>query len=256
MMRTRILVGTLAMLLSAGVFADGRDGDGDESGPPVFFAAGALVSVEQSLYSGGENGVDFLPLLLAQLGPVYVRGTRFGVYLYGRDDLTVSAGIALDLRDTDWGDSPQLADMDELDNVVLGELRVSREAEWGNLDLSFAADVSGRHDGYLAGLFFGQPFEVGRLEVEPRVGIKWQSAKVIRYYYGVGAADVQSDRPLYQPDGGVSFEFGVAATYPFAERHALRFEVRAESVSSEVSESPIVDRGSFVNIRAGYFFRF
>ena len=212
--------------------------------------------MEQSLYSGGENGVEPLPLLLVQLGPVYVRGTRFGTYVYGRDGVTVAAGIALDLRDTDRGDSPQLADMAKLDTVVLGELRLAREAEWGELDLSLAADVSGEHGGYLADLFFGPALEVGRLEVEPRFGIKWQSAEVIRYYYGVGAADARPNRPRYRPDGGVSFAMGATATHAFAERHALRFEVSAESVSSEVSESPIVERGSFVTLRAGYFYRF
>ena len=66
--------------------------------------------------------------------------------------MSVSAGISLDLADTHRGDSPQLADMAELDDVVLGEVEVSYEADWGELGLSLAADVRGTHDGYVAGL--------------------------------------------------------------------------------------------------------
>ena len=87
--------------------------------------------------------------------------------------------------------------MAELDRAVLGEVDVSRDADWGALDLTFAADVSGTHGGYLAGLSYGYPLEIGPVRVKPKVGLKWQSADVLRYYYGVGAPDVRPARPLH-----------------------------------------------------------
>ena len=90
-----------------------------------------MVSVERSLYLGGDDRVLFLPLVIAQIGPVYLRGPSLGLYVHARDGLTVATGISLDLTDIDRGDSPQLADMVELDRAVLGELDVSYEADWG-----------------------------------------------------------------------------------------------------------------------------
>ena len=254
-MRNWLLVGTLAMLLSAGAFADDREGDAGD-GPPVYVAAGGMAYAERSLYLGGDDRVTLLPLVIAQLGPVYLRGPSLGLYVYARDGLTVATGISLDLRDTDRGDSPQLSDMAELDRAVLGELKASFDADWGDVSLSFAADISGAHDGCIARLAWHTSHAVGRFEIEPEVGIEWQGAKVNRYYYGVGAADVTPARPLYRPGAGLGFDLGVTVAYPFAERHTLRLEAAMEFVSDEVSDSPIVARDSVGRIGAGYIFRF
>ena len=254
-MPTRILIGTWVLILSTGVHADDRDDD-DNDGSRFHLAVGAGVSVEQSPYVGGKDSVEVLPLLFVQMGRFYLRGPTLGAYLHDGDDLSVSAGISLDLADTHRGDSSQLADMAELDDVLLGEVEVSYEADWGELDLSLAADVSGTHDGYLAGFSYGYPLELGRWQIEPEVGVKWHSAKVNHYYYGVSAADVLPSRPFYESDAGMSYELGVAVTYPFSERHALSLEVEAEWFSTEVSDSPIVERDNVASVGFSYLFRF
>ena len=253
-MRKQLVLGAMALLLSAGVYAEG-DGDGRDD-RQLFLAAGATLAMEQSLYLDGDDGVELLPLWYVQLGPVFLRGPAIGSYLYAGDGLTVSAAISLDLRDTSRGDSRRLSNMVELDQAVLGELEVSREVAWGELGFSFAADISGTHDGYLVGLSYGYPVAVGRWEIEPQVGIEWQSAGVTRYYYGVSAADVLPTRPLYESGAGVNYELGVTLTYLLAERHSLQLETRAELLSSEVSDSPIVERDNRVNISVGYLFRY
>lgn len=72
--------------------------------------------------------------------------------------------------------------MADLDRAVPGEVDASHDAAWGALDFSFAADVSGNHGGYLAGLSYGCPFAIGPVRVKPKVGIEWQSAEVVRWY--------------------------------------------------------------------------
>ena len=142
------------------------------------------------------------------------------------------------------------------ENGLLGEFVASYDTGWGELDFRAAADISGRHDGYLAGLAYGYPLAAGRWEVEPGVGVEWRSAEINRYYFGVSAADALPTRPLYRPDAGVSFEFGVAATYSFAERHSLQLTAGIESFGSEVADSPIVERSSRGKIGIGYLYRF
>ena len=117
-MPTRILIATLVLILSTGVHADDHDhdddDDNDDDGSGFFFAVGGGLSVEQSPYVGGKDGAEVLPVLFVQIGRFYLRGPALGVDLYDGDELSVSAGISLDLADT-RGDSPQLADMAELD---------------------------------------------------------------------------------------------------------------------------------------------
>ena len=253
-MRTRILIGVLAASLSVSVHAG--EGDGDTGRPGFQVAAGAEVTSERSEYVGGGDVVTFLPGVYGLWGRFYVRGPALGAYLLGGGDWTVSTGIALELVDADRGGSPQLADMDELDHVVLGELVATYQSGWGELGLRVAADVSGRHDGYLAGLSWGYPLELGAWTVEPGAGIEWRSAEVNRYFYGVGAADVLPARPRYRPDASVSHEIGVAATYSFAEHHSLQLTAGVELFDSEVSDSPIVARNHRRSVGVGYLFRF
>ena len=255
-MRTRIPVGAFILLLSTGVHADRRDDDDDHDGSRFRLVAGASVSVEQSPYVGGNDSVEVLPWLFVQMGRFYLRGPALGVYLYGGDGVSVSAGISLDLADTNRGDSPELADIAKLDDVLLGEIEVSYEAGWGELDLSFAADIGGTHDGYVAGISCSYPLDLGRWQIEPEFGVKWYGAKVNRHYYGVGAADVLPDRALYEPDAGMNHELGVTVTYLFAERHALSLEASTEWLSAEISDSPIVDRDSLARVGVSYLFRF
>lgn len=252
-MRTRNLIGALAVLLSASAHAGEDDDDGRSR---LHIAAGAEVTSEQSLYVGGDHVVTFLPGVYALWGRFYVRGPALGAYLLGGGDWTVSTGILLELVDTDRGDSPQLADMAELEHILLGELAVSYDRGWGELGFRVAADISGRHDGYVAGLTYGYPLAVGDWQVEPRAGIEWRSAEVNRYYYGVSAADALPARPAYAPDAGMSSTIGVAATYPIAERHSLQLTAGIESFAAEVTDSPIVERGIRRSIGIGYIFRF
>ena len=253
-MRTRRFIGVLAALLAAAAHAG--ESDDAAAGPQLRIAAGAEVTSEQSVYVQGDAVVTVLPGVYALWGRFYVRGPALGVYLLGGGDWTVSTGIALELVDADRGGGPQLADMEELDHVVLGELAVTYQSGWGELDFRLAADVSGRHDGYLAGLSYGYPLEFGAWTVEPGAGIEWRSAEVNRYFYGVGAADALPARPRYRPDASVSHEIGVAATYSFAESHSVQFAAGVELFDPEVSDSPIVARNHRRSIRVGYLFRF
>ena len=253
-MRARTLLGALAAVLSAAAHA-GESGDA-AAGPQFRIAAGAEVTSEQSLYVQGGAVVTVLPGVYALWGRVYVRGPALGVYLLGGGDWTVSTGIFLELEDADRGDSPRLADMAELKDGLLGELVASYDTGWGELDFRAAADISGRHDGYLAGLAYGYPLAVGRWEVEPSVGVEWRSAEINRYHFGVSAADALPTRPLYRPDAGVSFEFGVSATCSFAESHSLQLTAGIESFGNEVADSPIVERSSRGKVGIGYLYRF
>ena len=77
-MPTRILIGTLVLILSTGVHANDRDDHDDNDGSWFHLAAGAGVSVEQSPYLGGKASVEVLPALFVQMGRFYLRGPTLG----------------------------------------------------------------------------------------------------------------------------------------------------------------------------------
>ena len=255
-MRTLSLLAAIGLALSMNVSADDSDGEGERSGHRLRVTAGVSASTGQSAYPGDDSGARFRPWFSLRWGPVYFRGRSLGAYVHKGADWTVRAGISLAGGDADRGGSSQVSGMAELDRAVLGEVDVAHDADWGALGFSFAADVSGKHGGYLVGLSYGYPFEIGPVRVKPGVGIKWQSADVNRYHYGVGAPDVRPGRPLHEPDGGLNHELGVTVTYPMSRRHTLQVRASAVFLSSEISRSPIVVRDRLATLGVGYVYRF
>lgn len=257
-LRKQNLGGVLVLLLVTCANAEEKDDDDDDNeGPDYKNAVGAMVSAERSLYVGGDDNIQVEPGAVAEWGRVYIYDTELGVKLYEGDRWSVSTSIAVDFtKDTERGDSPLLVDMEELDDVVLGQIEVAFEDQWGELSLTLASDISDTHGGDIAELSYVYPLEFGRWLVEPEVSIAWNSSKVFQYYYGVDPVDVLPTRPLYGPDGGTIAEFGVAAMYPFGKRHALRFQIEMELFPNQVTDSPIVVRDNVVEVGIGYFFLF
>lgn len=255
-LRKQNLGGALVLLLVTCANAEDRDDD-DDGGPDYRNAVGAMVSAERSLYVGGDDNIQVEPGVAAEWGRVYIYDTELGVRLHEGDRWSVSTSIAVDFtKDTERGDSPLLVDMEALDDVVLGQVEVAFEDQWGELSLTLASDISDSHGGDIAELSYLYPLEFGRWLVEPEVSIAWNSSKVFRYYYGVDPVDVLPNRPSYRPEGGIIAEFGVAAMYPFGKRHALRFQIEMELFPNQVTHSPIVVRDNVVEAGIGYFFLF
>lgn len=255
-MRKQNFGGVLVLLLFTCANAEDRDDD-DNEGHDYNNAVGAMVSAERSLYVSGDANIQVEPGVLAEWGHVYVYDTELGVRLHEGDRWSVSTSIAVDFtKDTERGNSPLLVDMEELDDVVLGQIEVAFEDQWGELSLTLASDISDKHGGDIAELSYIYPLEFGRWLVEPEVSFAWNSSKVFQYYYGVDPVDVVPTRPLYGPDGGTIAEFGVAAIYPFAKRHALRFQIEMELFPNQVTDSPIVARDNVVEVGIGYFILF
>ena len=255
-MRTQLLFGVLGLALSGHICAAESGGGDDRGGHRFHVTAGVGAAMGQSPYPGDDAGIRFRPGLSIRWGPVVFRGRSLGVYIHRGDGWTVRTGISLAAGHTDRGESPRVSDMAALDRVVLARADVSHKADWGDLDFSFAADVAGKHSGYVAGLSYGYPFEIGPLRVKPKAGVEWQSAKINRYYYGVSAADVRPGRPLHEPGGAMNCELGVSVTYPIASRHALQFRAGIVFLSSEIADSPIVVRDRLAKVGVGYVYRF
>lgn len=258
-MRIQIPGSTLVMAvcLCTGVYA--KDCGDDEEWSDYKYAAGVTVSAEHSLYLDGDDNFRAEPVVIAGWGPVHLNGAELCIELYDGNHWSLSTGIILDFtRDTERGDSPQAAGMEELDDVILGQVDLAFGDVWGkHLSLALASDISDKHEGYIVELSYGNSFELGHWIIEPEMGITWHSSNVMRYYYGVGPTDVVlPTRPLYEPGSGVIYELRVATTYPFGKRTGLRFEFETELFPDAVTDSPIVARDYVVEIGIGYYFRF
>ncbi len=221
------------------------------------YMIGIMAGNDQSIYLGGDDEIQPFPFIQARWGNFFIGGPGIGYYLYEENNWEISASLSLDgVGDNDRDNSSILADMPEFDTVVMGELNFSKETEWGEFGLSLGTDISGTHDGYTAELEYGYPMFLGGWMVEPSLAVKYQSKEVNQYFFGVEQKYVRADRAFYQADAGVNYSAGITAMYPFKKRHALLLNVEYEAYSTEITDSPIVDRDNTLNVGIGYVYRF
>lgn len=257
MILKQVIAGSFITIFSIGVLAQDHSDEDDNDESEYKYALGLVAFQDQSLYLGGDDEIEVFPYIEARWGRFFFEGTSLGVDLYEDNGLSINASISPEgVGDTDRDGSRRLNDMEDFDTVINGQFEISYEADWGEIGMSLGADISSTHDGYKAELSYSYPFELGRWMIEPSVSAEWVSKEENQYYYGVSTRDVRSDRPFYEPDSGVNYGVGINAIYPFFERHAIIFQAEYTSYSSEITDSPIVDRDNTAEIGVGYIYRF
>ncbi len=258
MLLRQLLVGSVVMLLAVGVHAsDGSEDDGDHDEEGVSFILGLGASNETSIYEDADDGLEVLPFFGIEWGRYFLLGPRMGAYLYGDEQWSFALSIGLDeAGDLDRGDGSELDDMEDLDNVISGQIEAGYEAEWGEIELTLASDISGKHDGYRVGLAYAYTFNLGRWMIQPAIELEWHSEEVNQYFYGVSKVDARAGRAVYKPAAGVNYGVAIEANYPLNQNHMIQLSAGYTQFSSEVEDSPIVDRDSTTEIGVGYIYRF
>ncbi len=214
---------------------------------------------DQSIYKGGKTEGSITPGVEVQWGPLFLRGGQLGSYLYGGENFGIAAAIGMgdEVGSTDRGDSDDLKDMTKLDDVTTGSIMFFYEADFGDIDFVLTSDISGKHKGQTAALSYAYPIELSsRWELAPSISAQWVSGKTNNYYYGVTQTDVKADRAYYKAGSGVNYSAGLSAMYEITEHHGLMFDASYTRYSSQVTDSPIVDRKSSSGVSVMYQYRF
>ncbi len=75
-----------------------------------------------------------------------------------------------------------------------------------------------------------------------KIGAEYMSQKLLSYYYGVRPDEVTSDRPLYNPTGGWSYDLGLNFMIRHSDSVSTIFGPAMRIYGSEVDNSPTVVR--------------
>lgn len=247
----------LLCALSSQLYADDHEEDErDDDDDNGHVSLGLLVGSGQSLYVGGEEKVEVFPFVRAEWGRWSLEGPGIGYTLYESAHWRVATALEMNLGSSDRDASPQLSDMNTLDDVVRLGLSAGYEADWGEVEFSVGSDVSGVHDGNSVSLSYGYPLRSGRWFAEPEIEATWLSEEVNQYHYGVSAKDAKLGRPVYRPGAGVNYGLSVSLGYMFDRQQGMLLRAEITQHADQITESPIVDRDTSSGIGIGYFYRF
>jgi outer membrane protein len=206
------------------------------------FALGLAVISSPEPYRGVDDDPLVVPAISFSYKRFYFRGIYAGFTLFERNGLQVDVIARPRLAGYDAEDSPFLAGME--DRRISADLgfEVEWEGEWFGLSLTPVADVLDRSGGQEVSLDLFKAFRRGPFRIEPRLGVVWQSADSTDYYYGVRPEEALPGRPAYELDDAAHLTGGVFAFAPVTRKLVFQGFVRAERLSGEVADSPIVDR--------------
>lgn len=198
-----------------------------------------------SKYTGGAGGqTSAVPLLEFDYKEVfYIYLDRVGVRFWANHDRTMALGIAAEPRfGFRAGDGPRLQGMATRRDRIEGGPSFEWELPGVALNIAYFTDWTGAGGGQsLRFYLIRQLIDSSQWDISAYAGFERDSAKTVRYYFGVRPDEATPDRPLYQPGASLNPNIGVNAAYRFGNGYALLFGADALFLGAGAANSPIVE---------------
>ncbi|WP_312949344.1 MipA/OmpV family protein [Superficieibacter sp.] len=255
-MHHRLLTGRAAIAAMVCTFALGST-----SAFSAEWGAGAGVASAQKPYKDFSRDTTPLPLLYFDNQYLHFFATGAEIKLPG---VTFSETQHLDfgLIGRYDGSGYEADDADILDGMAKrksgfwGGAKAQWQNPWLTVSLDWTHDLSGNSKGQRVNLGAERRWQWGNFSLTPRVVTTWHDKKYVDYYYGVREEEARDGRPAYRGESAFSAEFGLLSVYRFNAHHSVMLDLEATRLSSEVRDSPLVDRSRKDRIFMGYMYHF
>jgi outer membrane protein len=217
---------------------------------------GLAGGVRQRPYRDDEAEKRVLPLPFVDSTWFRVAGTGVDLKLPSAGAFTFALRATYQFAGYDSGDAPILAGLaDRKSSAWLGGA-VTWHDPMADISFEGLADASGHSDGQQWRVTVERAFQMGALELRPRVGATWLDSKYVDYYFGVRADEAIAGRPQY--DGSSTFEeqLGLRTSYRLDRHQSMFFDLSATHLGNSITNSPLVDRSTVGTAALGYLYRF
>lgn len=249
-----------ALLLSCSC-AFGADEDPQEqlakaaaTGTGSGWLIGGGVAVTNPGYVGYSRQVTPLPLVFYHYGRFFFAGFAGGYLLSNGEHYRLALLVTPTLNRLKASDSPQLAGMQDRQWSLAGGANLETFGDWGHLSVGLFHDLLARNNGTSANLGYRFPFHAGDWTLSPGFGLRWESANLVDYYYGVSPVEARPGRPAYSPGSAASPYVGFGVATSISEHWQFRADFSYQRFASAIHNSPIVDRSGSPTIFIGFVY--
>ena len=214
----------------------------DEKKTPLFVGAGPYIQSQP--YKGADAVVVPSPVIFFDNHLFYVRWTRFGMYVLGGSKDDFNWGVSLTAQPRPFGykssDSPTLRGMSRDTSFEAG---AALDMEYKNtfFNMVFFHDILNKSNSFMSRIELGQHIDMGKLDLYPSILAIYHADKFNDYYYGVKQSEATALRPAYSPSSSISFGFQTYLKYAFTKEWSALLNFRADTLSKEEQDSPIVN---------------
>ena len=163
----------------------------------------------------------------------------FGLAGTGKLRLAASGRYRIGVYDED--DSDFLQGMGDREDTFMAGLAIEANLPGGiDLSASYEHDVLDRIGGGEARLEFGKSLQLGVFRFFPAIAFNWTSSELSNHDFGVSDSQATAERPAYYLDDIYSAEAGLGVFIEVTRDWLIIMNVAVESLSNEVTASPIV----------------
>src|SRR5690242_2967765 len=198
----------------------------NETGSGWVFGGG--LAITDPGYVGYNRQYTPFPLIFYHYGRFFVAGVSAGYLLSNGDHYRFSLGVSPQFNRLKASDSPQLAGIQTRQWSLDGGANLDLFGDWGRFNVGVAHDLLDRNNGSSANLGYHYGFHLGGWTLSPGLGLRWESANLVNYYYGVSPAEAIPGRPAYSPgaatDPFVDISLSTAISEHWQFRSFLRYE--------------------------------
>lgn len=224
----------------------------DDPGSSWIFGGG--VAVRDPGYVGYTRQLTPFPLIFYHYGRFFFAGINAGYLLSNGPHYRFSLTVQPIFDRLRASDSPQLAGMETRQWSLTGGGNLELFGEWGRLNVGLFHDLLGRNDGTGGHLGYQYTFHAGGWGFTPGVGLRWQDASLVDYYYGVRPQEARPGRPAYSPGSALNpyVSFGVSTS--LTEHWQFRGDIQYMRFGSAIRNSPIVGRSGSPSLFIGFIY--
>lgn len=223
------------------------------------FSVGAGVGVLETPYKDYDRKVVPVPVITYEGDDFWFRGLGGGYYLWNdeSDKLSVTAYYSpFEFKPKD-SDNWQLRQLDKRKATLMAGLSYVHNTQYGFLRTSLAGDTLDNSNGISWDLAWLYRYTNGGLTLTPGIGVEWSSENMNEYYYGIsGKESRRSGLDRYDPDSDWSPYLELSASYKLSDDWSVYGVGRYTHLSSEVKDSPMVDKSWAGALSAGVTYSF
>ncbi|MGD8592818.1 MAG: MipA/OmpV family protein [Gammaproteobacteria bacterium] len=224
--------------------------------PKIDTYVGAGPYVQTQPYQDADPIALPTPVIFFDNRLLYVRWTRVGLYVYGKQNW----GVSLTAQPRPWGfqgeDSARLSGMAERLPSWEAGVALGGKNPLGFAELTFFHDILDRSNGSLVRLEIGKTFTSGRWFHMPSLFVIRYSDAMLNYYYGVRPQESIPQRPAYEAKAGINFALQHFFTFEMTKQWFVSANVRIDYLAATITRSPIVDDQWMGSAMASLLYKF
>jgi len=172
----------------------------------------------------------------------YIRWSRLGLYFLGDKKENYAWGFSLTAQPRTYG-YDDIYGMENKKSTWEGGLAFSFKYDKAYIETMLLNDLLNTYKSWIYKTEIGYDFKVGEVSFYPSFIAVYQSSDFLNYYYGVNESEsIKSGKNIYTPNSGLDVALQTYIKYPLTKNLSTLINIRADKLSNQAYNSPLVDQ--------------